>query len=146
MIKNYILPIIFLGIITGCTVNNNITPSSSPSVIPTISPTPVIIEKGILQGHLTIGPLCPLEPCNISDEQKRQAYESRKIQIYTNNNNLIKETLADYKTGIYSLELQVGNYLVKVTNGNLNNFPPKQISIEAGKTLTLDLDVDTGIR
>jgi hypothetical protein len=143
MKNSIMIPGIISLIILGC--NTGITPT--PSSSPTVSPTPEIKQKGVLEGRLTIGPLCPVEPCNISDEQKRLAYVARKIQVYMlDKKTLVAETTADYKTEMFRMDLPVGRYSVTVTNGNLNNFEPKDINIEPNKTTTLNLDVDTGIR
>jgi hypothetical protein len=49
-------------------------------------------KTGFLEASVTIGPLCPVEPCEISDAQKAEIYSARKIQIYTENRkNLVKE-------------------------------------------------------
>ena len=39
-------------------------------------------ENGILRGKVTIGPLCPVEPCSLSTEQIAQVYQARKVIIY----------------------------------------------------------------
>ncbi len=36
---------------------------------------------GQLEGVAIIGPLCPVEPCHISDEQRAAAYASRHLVI-----------------------------------------------------------------
>ncbi len=143
MLKKILLTVIIIGTLGNCTTIINPTPTPSPTPVPSPSPT----LKGTLQGKLTIGPLCPVEPCNISDEQKKQAYEARKIQIYTEDKTkLITEITADYKTEMYSVDLATGKYKVIVTNAGIGPFEPKDIIISAGQTTMLNIDIDTGIR
>lgn len=124
------------------------TASGSPAVSPAPSASPAVTATGILEGKLTIGPLCPVEPCSVSDEQKQQAYAARKIQIFApDGKTLVKEITADYKTESYRTELAAGRYLLNVTNAGLpGSFSPREVIIAAGKTTVLDLDIDTGIR
>lgn len=147
--KKVVLSFLLVLSVQSC-VNSLPSPIPSLSSSPRLSPSPSTIPinaKGTLQGHLTIGPLCPVEPCQITDEQKKLAYEARKIQIYNNNyTSLFMEIIADYKTEMYKTDLPVGDYLIKVTNGNLNNIDPKSISITENNITQLDLDIDTGIR
>lgn len=124
-------------------------PSGSPAGSSTPNPTttPDVSANGNLEGKLTIGPLCPVEPCNISDEQKRQAYEARKIQIFMpDGTTLVKEFIADYQTQIYKTELHAGRYMLNVTNAGIGPFQQKEVIIEANKTTVLNIDIDTGIR
>ncbi|MBC7473981.1 MAG: hypothetical protein H7263_06785 [Candidatus Sericytochromatia bacterium] len=152
MKKNIFLSVILLTLVNSCTTTTVVNVLPSPSISPTSSVSPLPsptpnMQKGTLQGKLTIGPLCPVEPCNISDDQKRQAYEARKIQVYTKDKNtLVAETTADYKTGQYSIILSVGIYSLTVANAGIRGFQPKDITIEYGKVTTQDLNIDTGIR
>ena len=47
--------------------------------------------------------------------------------------------------GNYNIKLQPGTYVVKTKTG-INFYKSVTISIENGKTTTLDFDIDTGIR
>ena len=163
MKKIVILGLISL-IIAGCStvtkINPKISPSPDvsstpkPSVSPVTSPTPGpsvtpdVKINGFLEGRLTIGPICPVEPCNISDDQKKQVYEIRKIQIFTSDGKtLVKELIADYKTEMYRVELPEGKYTVNVTNAGIPGvFTSKEVTVEPNNTTTLDINIDTGIR
>ncbi|MFN8575501.1 MAG: hypothetical protein U0354_01465 [Candidatus Sericytochromatia bacterium] len=141
--------IVLISAFSICSCINNINVNQEPK--PTItnkpeSPSP-IIYKGFLEGKLSISPLCPVEPCQISNENKKLSYEARKIQIFKRNStDLYIETIADYMTEKYKVELPIGDYTLKVTNGNLNNFIPIDFNIKENNTTTLDLNIDTGIR
>ena len=115
-------------------------------------------ENGILQGKVTIGPLCPVEPCNISPEQMSAIFQARKVIIYEQSTRTkITEMNLD-QNGEYSLSLKPGRYIVYISDalGNellfdspqplLGNAVPKEVEINAGDKVVVDFDIDTGIR
>lgn len=103
---------------------------------------------GILEGNVTIGPICPVEqpghPCPVPCEM----YQARKVQIYdSNGTKLIAEADIDCN-GHYSIELKSGTYTVDI---NPNGFAhvsgvPQKIELKSGQTIELNIDIDTGIR
>lgn len=105
-------------------------------------------EKGVLQGNVTIGPLCPVEPCRISPEKMEKAYELRKILIYDANRQSVLEEVNINKNGTYSIYLNPGKYVVDINRTGIDRSAevPKEINIEPGKTVVLDINIDTGIR
>ncbi len=105
-------------------------------------------EKGVLQGHVKIGPLCPVEPCRTSPEQMEKVYELRKILIYDANRQSVLEEVNIDKNGNYSIGLNPGKYLVDINRTGIDRSAevPKEINIESGKTVVLDINIDTGIR
>lgn len=111
-----------------------------------------IVGNGFLEGNVTIGPLCPLEPCNLTSEQITKTYESRKLLVYDANNQsrLIKEINIDSQ-GNYKAELAPGTYIIKIKSPNIlesgrSGKSPNKAKVEAGKSTTLDITIDTGIR
>jgi hypothetical protein len=143
-LKQKLLHIVIASVILigGC-VQNNITLS----------------EYGILQGKVTIGPLCPVEPCKLPPEQVAQIYEARKIIIYEQATKLKIAEVNLNQNGEYSLSLKPGSYIVDITDaeGNelsldlskrprIGNVIPKEIELKAGDKVILDFDIDTGIR
>ncbi len=103
---------------------------------------------GFLEGTVTIGPLCPVEPCQISPEQLAAVYAARKVIVYNSDRtSVIKERSLD-QNGRYSAELEVGKYIVDIKHVGIDRSPdvPTAISIEPGKTVTLNIGIDTGIR
>ncbi len=119
----------------------------------------VVIDEGmgLLQGKVTIGPLCPVEPCNIPPILLAEVYITRKIVIYDQVTKLrVKETKLD-KEGFYALSLKPGKYIVDVTDSDGNILPlqeprnfgnaiPEEAEIMIGKVTILNFDIDTGIR
>ncbi len=123
-----------------------------PVVVMIIISTLVIIigcirqEEGFLEGQVSIGPLCPVEPCNITSEQLEKIYDARKIFIYSDD-TLVKEIKLN-KTGNYKVELNPGKYMVDIDQFGIGGSKdlPKEVKIESGKTIKLDINIDTGIR
>jgi hypothetical protein len=105
-------------------------------------------EKGVLQGKVTIGPLCPVEPCRISPSQMEKVYEMRKILIYDANRQSVLEEVNIDKNGTYRIELNPGNYVVDINRIGIDRSTEVhgKINIEPGKTVVLDINIDTGIR
>jgi len=126
--KKIILPALFLGLvlIAGC----------------------IQRETGVLQGHVKIGPLCPVEPCRIAPDQMEKAYDLRKILIYDANRQSVLEEVKIDKNGTYMVNLAPGNYVVDISRIGIDRSAevPGKINIEPGKTVVLDINIDTGIR
>ena len=135
--------VIASAILIGGCIQNNIT----------------LAEYGILQGKVTIGPLCPVEPCKLPPEQVAQIYEARKIIIYEQSTKLKIAEVNLNQNGEYSLSLRPGNYIVDITDAEGNELPldlskrprignviPKEVELKAGGKVILDFDIDTGIR
>ncbi len=128
LMKKIILPALFLGLvlIAGC----------------------IQRETGVLQGKVTIGPLCPVEPCRISPDQMEKVYEMRKILIYDANRQSLLEEVNISRNATYRIELNPGSYVVDINRIGIDRSAevPGKINIEPGKTVVLDINIDTGIR
>ncbi len=116
-------------------------------------------EPSILQGTVTIGPLCPVEPCDLPPEQIAAIYMARKVIVYEQRTET-KVTEANLgKDGKYSFDLDPGVYTVDVSDAGGNALPldpaerprignatPQEVEIRAGEIFVVDFDIDTGIR
>ena len=103
--------------------------------------------SGTLTGTVTIGPLCPVEPCSVPRDQILAAYAARPLLIRTEGGTIIQSVTADPDTG-YSVSLRSGTYVVDSAHQGIGGSPdlPKTVTIRAGETVRLDIDIDTGIR
>ena len=103
--------------------------------------------SGTLTGTVTIGPLCPVEPCSVPRDQVDAAYAARPLLIMTEGGTLVQSVTANPDTG-YSVSLRPGTYIVDITHQGIGGSPdlPKTVTIRAGETVRLDIDIDTGIR
>ena len=100
-----------------------------------------------LYGKITIGPICPVEPCNMTFD-----YSAIYVNIYDSfGKNRIKWLNADVE-GNYKTILESGTYLVGVTDlqGNAYGLPGSNsnqtVSITGGNATELNFNIDTGIR
>jgi hypothetical protein len=110
-------------------------------------------QTGLLQGGVTIGPITPVQIQGQNPPVLPEVFSSRKVKVYDSagkklivevNINQIKQTA----NGYYSIQLEPGNYTIDVTHTGIGggaNLPAK-ITITAGLTIVLDIDIDTGIR
>ena len=104
-------------------------------------------STGNLTGRVTIGPLCPVEPCSVSHEQIVAAYAARPIIITTEKGTFAGSVTADPDTG-YSIALRPGNYIVDIQHQGIGGSGdlPKTVIIHPGEPVRLDISIDTGIR
>jgi hypothetical protein len=101
---------------------------------------------GTLTGNVTIGPLCPVEPCSISRDQIIAAYAARPLIITTTGGAFVGSVTADPDTG-YSISLRPGTYVVDIPHQGIGGSDlPRTVTVRAGETVRLDIDIDTGIR
>ena len=94
-------------------------------------------------GTVTAGPTCPVEragsPC------PNRPVSGASIQALQNG-TAVTSTQTD-STGKFRIAVAPGAYTIVATNaGGYRSTAQRQISVEAGKTATVDLVVDTGIR
>ena len=102
---------------------------------------------GTLTGNVSIGPLCPVEPCTVSHDRLVAAYEARPITISTTGGSGISTVIADPDTG-YRVVLKPGTYIVDIPHQGVGGSRelPRTVTIRSGETVRLDISIDTGIR
>lgn len=102
------------------------------------------IEIGTVFGKVSIGPLCPVEPCNSTADP----YSGKKLVFMSGEAG--KTFYANLKSnGSYLLELPESNYSVTLSDCQYmgcSRVFPKNIGVVANKNLELNIDIDTGIR
>ena len=136
MKKKLLLPVIGLALAldAACTAGEGTTP------------TPVIDEdvRGVLVGSVTIGPLCPIEPCGGSSGD---IYSSRELVLQQPGGVRLQVPLRPDGTfegivpiGTYQIHLDRCEYL------GCQGVFPLSVEIRDGATSTLNIDIDTGIR
>ena len=100
-------------------------------------------DYGTVNGIVTVGPLCPVEPCN------RTLDLSGYSLAFTTNG--IRYSYAPLSVnGHFSVSLLSGVYYVTMTPscpwaGCGRSFPLR-VSVVAGQTTSLNISIDTGIR
>ena len=103
--------------------------------------------NGTLAGSVTIGPLCPVEPCRVTADQLRDVYAAHPIVIATPGGMTVAELTADPENG-YSVTLRPGTYVVDTarTGPGGSRGLPATVTIRSGVTVLLNVTIETGIR
>lgn len=122
----------------------------------------VAVEAGIVEGKVTIGPLCGNIPagttgtnlCGFTDEQMDQIYSKYKVAIYSESNpkTALKEVVLN-RTGSFSFEVPTGGYSVEVilpqgsvAATQMGSELKKIVSVTKSFVTTISLNVNTGIQ
>ena len=113
-----------------------------------ISRFPGQTGTGYLQGTVTIGPLCPVEPCHISEEQRAAAYAARHLELSGPGFSGLVPEPGFAPDGNYRIALPAGGYDVSLPRNGIDRSPelPRQIVVKPGETTFLNISIDTGIR
>ena len=109
------------------------------------------IAGGYVSGHVTIGPLCPVEqvgvPCaNDVQSEMYTVYTSRQAVIYYDDGVRVREQSALDKKGNYKIALGPGNYFAQIQPAGIGPGEKKPFTVVSFETTTVDFDIDTGMR
>ena len=110
-------------------------------------------ETVLLQGAVTIGPISPVERPGENPTVPPGVFSSRYIIIYDEfGKNLVREVyftqIGNGATGYYTAQIAPGTYVVDINHLGIDttaNLPVK-LTVYADETVTIDIDIDTGIR
>lgn len=110
------------------------------------------LEKGILAGNVTVGPLTPVERVDATPIlPPPEVFTSRHLIVYAADGSTkvadVDIQPAGYH-GTYNVSLSPGTYVLDYRHEGISHASPlpKQVIIEAGKATIVDVDIDTGIR
>jgi hypothetical protein len=110
---------------------------------------PEAVSPGFLEGSVSIGPLCPVEPCNIPPERLAEVYASRSVIVSWKDTGKVVAVVSLNADGSYRVALPPGVFVVDTNRtggvGGARGLPA-DVVIESNKTVRLDIDIDTGIR
>jgi hypothetical protein len=107
-------------------------------------PTATSVPGGRLVGRVTIGPLCPVEPFSGSTQDR---YSSRQLILQPRDGGALRLTLGP--DGLFDAAVPAGSYTADLSDCvflTCDQVLPKSIGVAVGKTATLAIDIDTGIR
>ena len=106
------------------------------------------VQKGVIYGKVTIGPICPVERENVPCSTPPETYRARKIVILTADATARIATADIDDNGNYRAELPAGTYTVDINHVGIDrsNDVPRTVTIEPEKSVRLDVSIDTGIR
>jgi hypothetical protein len=106
-------------------------------------------ETGTLTGHVTIGPLQPVQRQGEPEPTPGpEVYAAWEIMVYTLDMRKEVARAAIDGEGNYTVELRPGTYTVTAqqTAGRGLSQSTHTVGITAGQTTQQDIDIDTGIR
>jgi hypothetical protein len=99
---------------------------------------------GTLSGSVTIGPLCPVQPCSV---EIGDTYSSRQVLLQSEGSGDIVVFLD--QDGAFRADVPIGEYVVNLSTCEhlgCSSSLPVEITIKKGKTYELNINIDTGIR
>jgi len=110
-------------------------------------------EAVLLQGAVTIGPISPVEGPGQSEPVPPEVFNSRFLIIYDESGKrLVREVyftqIGRGATGYYTAQIAPGTYVIDINHLGMDRAAnlPVTISVIADETVTIDVDIDTGIR
>lgn len=144
-----------LGTETAQTVESNgyvftLTDTTTTVVTLTVTkktlPVPVTSAKGYVSGHVTVGPICPVERIDQPCITPSEVYTSRSVIVYASDKTTVKEKIALDAKGEYKIALPAGRYWVQIEPAGIGAGEKKQVTVTSSQVSTVDFDIDTGIR
>ena len=120
---------------------------SSMLLLASCAPPP--LETGVLQGHVTIGPLVPVVQEGVPEPTPApEVYASRQIVIYASDGRTEVTRVQIDAQGNYRVTLPVGTYVVDINHVGIDRGIelPATVKIEAQEVTRLDVAIDTGVR
>lgn len=127
-----------------------LTSACGPLTGPSTTPSAPASAVGYLEGRADIGPLTPVEKVGVPPP-------TPSPEICTARGLTVRDAKSDKEVARFSLEgdctyrvaLKPGVYVVDLVRtqriGGSKDLP-KTVEVEAGKTVLLDISIDTGIR
>lgn len=106
-------------------------------------------ETGVLEGHVTIGPLVPVVIEGVPEPTPApEVYAAREIVIFTPDGAIEVARAKIDAQGDYRIELPMGTYLVDINHAGIDTAKelPQMVEIVGGQVKRLDVAIDTGIR
>jgi hypothetical protein len=122
-------------------------PSANFTPTLTVAPTLKAIV-GYLTGHVTIGPFQPVQRAGPTATPAPEVFAARSINVFREDGTTPIVNVRIEPDGTYRVALPPGAYVVTLAKSGLDRARglPKTITIEGSKTVTLNVDIDTGIR
>ncbi len=100
--------------------------------------------SGALVGQVTIGPLCPVEPCS----NPNNPFLGLEVVLSTQGGEKVTRAALD-ENGMFRVEAPAGSYLLDVDPCEFLGcvrVVPIEVDIRAVAVGSIEIDIDTGIR
>jgi len=101
-------------------------------------------QEGTLSGRVSIGPLCPVEPCR---NPPQDIYSSRELLLKPPFGEAMHVKLE--VDGTFQAKILAGTYTVNLTNCTFRGCEavlPRTVIIAPNQITILEINIDTGIR
>jgi hypothetical protein len=109
-------------------------------------PVQVATAMGTLTGRVTIGPLCPVLPCTLSDTRVDTIYRTYTLSLRRTDTYQVEGIINNLDhTGAYRLTLRAGDYQV-ICEKCLRKEVAATFTVPANQITQKNIQVDTGIR
>lgn len=110
------------------------------------APTGTTQSQGTLDGVVEAGPTCPVE--SVTQPCPPKPVPNRAVLIETSGGSIVAKVTTDQQ-GRFVVNLAPGTYEIKVVPG-ITQYPiqrkPQEVTIVAGQTTQVKIELDTGIR
>jgi hypothetical protein len=110
-------------------------------------------ETVLLQGAVTIGPITPVEQPGQCPPVSPEVFSSRHLIIYdASGKKLVREVyftqIGQTASGYYTAQIAPGTYTIDINHAGIDRADglPQKITVSADETVTIDVNIDTGIR
>ncbi len=118
-----------------------------------VSCLPGMREDALLHGAVTIGPITPVQKPGECTPVPPEVFAARKLIIYNESGkNLVREVyftqIDGGATGYFAAQIGAGTYTVDINHYGMDsaaNFPMK-LTVSRDEAVTINVDIDTGIR
>ena len=110
-------------------------------------------ETVLLQGAVTIGPISPVEMPGECPPVPPEVFAARKLILYDESGKIMVREIyftqiSNGATGYYTAQIAPGTYTVDINRAGIDHADnlPQKITVIADETITIDVNIDTGIR
>jgi hypothetical protein len=110
-------------------------------------------ENGLIQGAVTIGPITPVEQPGQCLPVSPEVFASRKVMIYDESGQKLLQQvdinqIDQTANGYYAILIAPGTYTVDINHNGIDSAAnlPQKVTVSAGETVIVDINIDTGIR
>lgn len=132
---------------SGQTAHGANQPGSHWATITGTVSTPATDVLGTISGVVVAGPTCPVEA--IKDTCAPKAVPDRDVSIQTPAGVEVARAVTD-ANGHFAVRVAAGAYVVRVSAGpgmlGLDQVTPGDVTVRAGQTSEIQIELDTGIR
>jgi hypothetical protein len=115
-------------------------------VPPASSGTDGRVAAGYISGTVTIGPNCPVEHIDHPCKTPPEAFTSREVLVYESDKVTVREHIHLNPDGTYKVAIGPGNYFVQIAPAGIGPGEMKPVTVVSFETITMNFDIDTGIR